>query len=67
MKKSFKGEAIGNVMKGNFITKKQVVVKLKDDESLEARFEKEAMKRIGGSIAFVSKQKVKWNYKEKGQ
>ena len=54
-------------MKGNFSPKKRVDIKEKEIESLEARFEKEAMKRIGGSIAFVSKQKVKWDYQEKGQ
>ena len=54
-------------MKGNFIPKKKVVLKDEEKENLEARFEREAMKRIGGSIAFVSKQKVKWDYKEKDQ
>ena len=56
-----------DLMKGNFAPKKRVVVKEAEKENLESRFEKEAMKRIGGSIAFVSKQKVKWDYKEKGQ
>ena len=58
---------MGDIMKGNFTPKKRVVVKKGERESLEAHFEREAMKRIGGSIAFVSKQKVKWNYKENGQ
>ena len=56
-----------DLMKGNFTPKKKVVVKDEEKENLEARFEREAMKRIGGSIAFVSKQKVKWDYKEKDQ
>ena len=56
---------MADLLKGNFTPKKKVVVKDKEEESLEARFEREAMKRIGGSIAYVSKQKVKWNYKEK--
>ena len=56
-----------DLMKGNFTPKKKVAAKGEEKESLEARFEKEAMKRIGGSIAFVSKQKVKWDYQEKGQ
>ena len=56
-----------DLMKGNFTPKKRVVVKETEKETLEGRFEKEAMKRIGGSIAFVSKQKVKWDYKEKEQ
>ena len=54
-------------MKGNFTPKKRIAVEKTEKESLETRFEKEAMKRIGGSIAFVSKQKVKWDYKEKEQ
>ena len=58
---------MGDLMKGNFTPKKRVAVKKTEKESLETRFEKEAMKRIGGSIAFVSKQKVKWDYKEKEQ
>ena len=29
-------------------------------ESLEERFEREALKNLGGSIAFVSKKKVLW-------
>ena len=43
------------VLKGNFKPKKDVVV---DDvkEDLTTQFEREALKRLGGSIAFVSKQ-----------
>jgi hypothetical protein len=54
-----------SVMKGNFETQKKVQVENevpKDD--LEARFEKEAMKRLGGSIAFVAKKKIKWTTPE---
>lgn len=53
------------LMKGNFVPKKKVTVKEEKGENLETRFEREALKRIGGSIAFVSKQKVKWDYEEK--
>ena len=56
---------MADILKGNFVPKKRVIVDEEKTESLEARFEKEAMKRIGGSIAFVSKHKVKWDYKEK--
>ena len=55
------------VLKGNFEVKKQV----KDEErkaeinELESLFEKEALKHLGGSIAFVSKRKVLWEEKEK--
>ena len=33
-------------------------------EDLETRFEKAAMKRLGGSIAFVAKKKVNWDLKD---
>lgn len=44
------------VMRGNFATKKKVVAP-DTSEDLNARFEREALKRLGGSIAFVSKKK----------
>lgn len=53
-----------SVLKGNFPTKKQVNVEKNIDNDLESRFEREAMKRLGGSIAFVSKKKVKWELNE---
>ena len=46
-------------MKGNFETQKKVSAE-QQDEDLESRFEREAMKKLGGSIAFVSKKRVKW-------
>lgn len=58
---------MADIMKGNFVLKKKVSTEEKEKESLEARFEREAMRRIGGSIAFVSRQKVKWDFKEKGE
>lgn len=49
-----------DVLKGNFQTKN--AVEMKDaEEGVEERFEREALKRLGGSIAFVSKKKVVWN------
>jgi hypothetical protein len=53
-----------DVLKGNFKTRKTVKVKDKQDASLEQRFEKEALKKLGGSIAFVSKKKVMWDAKD---
>ena len=48
-------------LKGNFTPKKEVGTgEAKSDDDLEERFEREALKRLGGSIAFVSKKKVKW-------
>ncbi len=49
-----------DVLKGNFETKVRVVVNGEDGESLEQEFEREALKRLGGSICFVSKKKVLW-------
>jgi hypothetical protein len=47
-------------LKGNFETKNQVVSPEDDAESLNDRFEREALKRLGGSIAFVSKKGFVW-------
>jgi len=52
---------VPDVLKGNFKTKSQVSKKEDGPDSLEDRFEREALKRLGGSIAFVRKQKIKWS------
>lgn len=44
------------ILKGNFQPAKPPVVE-KPTEDLTSRFEAEALKRVGGSIAFVSKKK----------
>jgi hypothetical protein len=52
-------------IKGNFKTKKSVdSPETEKEESLEKRFEEEALKKLGGSIAFVSKKKVHWDRKD---
>lgn len=52
-------------LRGNFTPKKEVVAgKAKSGDDLEERFEREALKRLGGSIAFVSKKKVNWGKKD---
>ena len=54
-------------LKGNFKTKKKVKAESetnKESESLDDQFEKEALKHIGGSIAYVSKKKVMWSEKD---
>lgn len=53
-----------DVLKGNFKPKRTVKVAEEVPEDLESRFEREALKRLGGSIAFVSKKKVKWDLKD---
>ncbi len=52
---------MSDVLKGNFEPKKKVSTSKGDASDLEEEFERRAMKRLGGSIAFVSKKKVKWN------
>lgn len=56
---------MSDFLKGNFETKRKVNIKEKDAESLEERFEREALKRLGGSICFVSKRKVMWDLNQK--
>lgn len=53
-----------SVLKSNFDLKKDVKLEEKEEKTLEERFEKAAMSRIGGSIAFVSKKKVSWDSKK---
>ena len=51
---------MSEILKGNFKVEKKVIDKI-SNETLEDKFEKEALKKLGGSIAFVSKRKVIWN------
>ena len=54
-----------SLVKGNYKLKKNVKLKkLSKDEELEAKFEKEASKRIGGSMVYVQKRKINWDLKE---
>jgi len=56
---------MSSILKGNYETKKKVSAEEKKaPENLEEKFEKEALKRLGGSIAYVSKKKVSWDLKE---
>ena len=47
---------MAEVLKGNFTPRKRVVVE-EGKEDLTTQFEREALKRLGGSIAFVAKKK----------
>ena len=51
-------------LKGNFETKNRIEDTKDEVENLENRFEREAMKRLGGSIAFVAKKKVTWEIED---
>lgn len=58
---------MSSVLKGNFQTGKKIEAptpEQQEPQDLESRFEREALKRLGGSIAFVSKKKVAWDLKE---
>jgi len=52
------------ILKGNFETKNPVKTGEEKDKTLEERFERAALKRLGGSIAFVSKKKVMWDLED---
>jgi len=49
-----------DILKGNFSTKKAVNADRREETDVD-KFEREALKRLGGSIAFVSKKKFLWN------
>ena len=54
---------MSQILRGNFKTRKDLDIKeLK--ENLNEQFEREALKRLGGSIAFVSKKKFLYGMKE---
>jgi len=50
---------MSDILKGNFKLSKPVEVN-KEQATLESQFEREALKRLGGSIAFVSKKRLLW-------
>lgn len=50
-----------SLLKGNYDLKKKVEAKKDEKDNLESKFEREAMKHLGGSIAFVKKKKVAWD------
>ena len=52
------------IQKGNFETKNPVTTGEENEKTLEEQFERAALKRLGGSIAFVSKKKVMWELKQ---
>ena len=54
---------MSGVLKGNFETEKKVEAE-QDKTDVESKFEKEALKHLGGSIAFVAKKRVKWDSDE---
>ena len=51
---------MSKLLRGNFSTKKEVEGESKGHDVTE-EFEKEALRRLGGSIAYVSKKKFVWS------
>lgn len=56
MKEDKKQQPPLQVLKGNFAPRKPIELSI-IEEDLTTQFEREALKRLGGSIAFVSKKK----------
>ena len=54
-----------SILKCNYNLKKITKKKLTKEQKLEELFEKEAHKRLGGSMVYVSKKKVNWSLKPK--
>lgn len=52
---------MANVLRGSYQLDNPVVVEQNNNVALDQQFEKEALSRLGGSIAFVAKQKVMWD------
>ena len=52
------------ILKGNFATRKPIELS-NVEEDLTTQFEREALKRLGGSIAFVSKKKFLYGMSKK--
>jgi len=52
-----------DVLRGNFTVRKPVVVE-ETKEDLTIQFEREALKRLGGSMAFVAKKKFLYGMSE---
>ena len=51
-----------SLLKGNYKVKKNIKKrKLSKEEELEKNFEREASKKLGGSMVYVSKKKVNWD------
>lgn len=55
---------MANVLKGNYQLDNPVVIEQDKNVTLEQQLENEMLKNLGGSIAFVAKQKVMWDAPE---
>jgi hypothetical protein len=55
---------MNSVLKGNFTAKKKVEAEAGAGDEIESEFERKALKRLGGSVAYVAKKKVNWDLKD---
>jgi len=55
---------MSSYIKGNFETKNKVSVESPSEANAEEEFERAALKRLGGSIAFVSKSRIAWSLED---
>jgi hypothetical protein len=55
---------MSKLLRGNFEPAREVNDTTAGKESLQERFEREALKKLGGSIAFVAKKEVMWGDEE---
>ena len=57
---------MSSVLKGNFETKNKVETENEKEDDLDSKFERAAMKRLGGSISFVRKKQIDWGDDDNG-
>ncbi len=56
---------MADLIKGNFKPQNPIEEgKVNEEDELEERFEKEVLKHLGGSVAFVAKKRVNWESKD---
>jgi hypothetical protein len=55
---------MNSVLKGNFTPQKKVEAGAGAGDKIESEFERKALKRLGGSVAYVAKKKVNWDLKD---
>ncbi len=57
---------MSKLLRGNFDARSDVKIE-SNGEDIEARFERAAMARLGGSIGYVSRKKFLWNGEEQAK
>jgi hypothetical protein len=53
-----------SILKGNYKLKKKIESKkISEEDEIENKLKQEAMKRVGGSMVYVSKKSINWDLK----